>query len=138
MKFVPRHNDVVGRYLLAREPEESLIVRPGDGTQDTTKFLLIDAVGPEAEMNGLKVGDIVVVDKVWSIKLNGGAIVRAHVPENNCREFADDVPLSTFVVQTDNGKKFVPFDHPEAAKAIGGKRTTGNGSAHHDVTGAPA
>lgn len=143
MKFVPRHNDIVGRYVLKQAPVESLILRPGDPSKESTKFILVDAVGPEAEANGIKVGDIVLIDRVATIQLDGGAICRAITKEPDCRMFVDDVDMSWFIVQTDNGKKFVPLDHPEAARPIGGKRpgpgpAVASSNGQHDVTGVPA
>lgn len=139
MKFVPRRNDIVGRYVLKQAPVDSLILRPGDPSKESTKFILVDAVGPEAI--GIKVGDIVLIDRVATIQLDGGAICRAITKEPDCRMLIEDVDMSEFIVQTDRGNKFVPFDHPEAARPIGGRaveHVSVKSDGQHEATGAPA
>ena len=59
MKFVPRHSQAIGRVVVKRIL--STIIRP-DETKNTTKFVLIDGVGPDAAAAGIKVGDIVLVE----------------------------------------------------------------------------
>ncbi len=116
MKFVPRRNQAVGRVVTKRLL--SFIVRP-DETKNTTKFVLIDAVGAGAEAAGIKVGDIVLPGKMGNIMLDGGASFRPIVDEEDIRAFVTDVTLAELVVQTDNASVFVPFDDKDAAKPLG-------------------
>ena len=115
MKFVPRHNQAVGRVVIKRML--STIIRP-DETKSTTKFVLIDGVGSEAAAAGIKVGDIVLPEKMGHIFLDGGYCFRPLVDEKEIKVIVTGVPLSEFVVQTDNGSGFVPFDHKDAAKSL--------------------
>lgn len=116
MKFVPRHSNIAGRIVIKRIL--SSIVRP-DETKDTTKFVLVDAVGPDAAKEGIKVGDVLVPNGVGVIKLDGGACVRPMLEEKNAAFFVRDITLDDLAVQTDNGLQYVPFNSPDAAKPLG-------------------
>jgi hypothetical protein len=96
----------------------SFIVRP-DETRNTTKFVLIDAVGAGAEAAGIRVGDVVLPSKMGNIQLDGGTSFRPLLDEEDIRAFIADVPLTDFVVQNDSGSEFVAFDHKDAAKPLG-------------------
>lgn len=116
MKFVPRRNQAIGRIVVKRI--YSSIVRP-DETKNTTKLVLIDAVGAVAAAAGIKVGDIVLPGKMGNILLDGGASFRPLVDEEDIRAWVTDVTLADLVVQTDNGSGFVAFDAKDAAQPLG-------------------
>jgi hypothetical protein len=115
VKFVPRHNQVIGRVVTKRIL--SSIVRP-DETKNTTKFVLIDAVGSDAQAAGIKVGDIVLPRKMNHFVLDGGIFFRPIVDEGDIMVVVTDLPLDELVIQTDNGNQFVPIDHKDAAKNL--------------------
>jgi hypothetical protein len=115
VKLVPRRNQTIGRVVTKRIM--STILRP-DETKNTTKFVLIDGVGPGAQAAGIKVGDIVLPSKMGNIQLDGGIRFRPIVDEEDIRAIVNDVPLEEFVVQTDNGSHFVAFDDKDAAKSL--------------------
>jgi hypothetical protein len=116
VKLIPRRNQAIGRIVVKRIM--SFIVRP-DETKNTTKFVLIDAVGAVAEAAGIRVGDIVLPGKMGNILLDGGASFRPLLDEEDIRAWATDVNLSDLVVQTDNGSGFVSFDAKDAAQPLG-------------------
>lgn len=116
MKYSPRHSQVIGRLLIKRTLAK--IVRP-DETSNTTKFILIDAVGPGAAAAGLMVGDIVVPTAMTGIVLDGGAVFRPMLEERNVAAIVTDVLMSEFVVQIDNGSEYVSIDDERAAKSYG-------------------
>lgn len=119
MNFEPRHTQAFGR-IVVRRPTSS-IVRP-DATKGTTKYLLLDAVGPGAHAAGLRAGDVVVPVKVNTVVLENGAALRPFVEE---REVAlvlrDWASLDEFHVQTESGAEYVPFDDPRAAPSLGAR-----------------
>ena len=116
MKFLPRHNQIVGRMVMKRMLTS--IVRP-DETRGTTKFVLIDAVGPGAAAAGLKVGDVVVPSSMSHVVLDGGVSFRPLIEEANVALIVTDVSLDELVVQSDGGSQYVPFDDAIAAKSLG-------------------
>ena len=116
MKFVPRRNQAIGRIVVKRIL--SHIIRP-DETKNTTKMVLIDAVGAGAAAAGIKVGDIVLPGKMGNILLDGGASFRPLLDEEDIRAWVTDVSLADLVVQTDNGSGFVAFDAKDAAQPLG-------------------
>ena len=115
MKFVPRHNQAIGRVITKRIM--STIIRP-DETRNTTKFVLIDGVGPGAAAAGIKVGDIVLPSVMANISLDGGVSFRPLLDEKDIRAFVTGIPLDEFVVQTDSASHFVPFGDKDAAKSL--------------------
>jgi len=115
MKFIPRRNQAIGRIVVKRILTS--IVRP-DETKNTTKFVLIDAVGEGAFAAGLHVGDVVLASKMGNIQLDGGYSFRPIVDEEDVRAWVTDVSLADLVVQTDNGSGFVAFDAADAAKPL--------------------
>lgn len=115
MKLVPRRNQIIGRIVVKRIL--STIVRP-DETRNTTKFVLVDAAGPVAQAAGIKVGDIVLPNKMGNIQLDGGVSFRPIVDEEDIRAIVTGVTLDELVVQTDSGSGFVPFGDKEAAKSL--------------------
>jgi putative aminopeptidase FrvX len=117
VKFTPRRNQVTGRIVIKRMM--SVIVRP-DETKHTSKFILVDAVGSEAQEAGIKVGDIVVPESMKNLALDGGVIFRPILDEKTVMGFMTEVSLDELLVQTDNASKFVPFDADDAAKSICG------------------
>jgi hypothetical protein len=116
MKIVPRRNQAIGRVVTKRIL--STIVRP-DETRNTTKFVIIDAVGSAMEAAGIRVGDIVLPSKMGNITLDGGVVFRPLLDEEDVRGWVTDVALGDLVVQTDSGSGFVAFDHQDAAQPLG-------------------
>jgi hypothetical protein len=115
MNFKPRRDQIVGRIVV--RPSASAIVRP-DETKDTTKFILIDAVGPA--LKDLKVGDVVMPTKVIGISLNGGASFRPMAIDENIALLVEDwTSLDEFLVQNESGTEYVSFSDPRAAKSLG-------------------
>jgi hypothetical protein len=115
MNFQPRLDEVVGRVVVRLT--DSTIVRP-DETKNTTKLLLIDAVGPD--IKDLKVGDIVLPTTINGISLEGGASFRPMAENKNIKLIVRDwKSLDEFRVQNESGSEYVPFGDPRAAKSLG-------------------
>lgn len=121
MKFIPRHNQAIGRIVIKRMLES--IVRPNE-TKDTTKFILIDAVGPGAEAAGIKKGDVVLPVAMGVIMLDGQVSIRPTVEEDKIGFFVVDVGPEDLAIQTENGRDYVPFNDPRAAKPLGASAPT--------------
>lgn len=115
MKIIPKKNHVIGRVVIKRAL--SAIVRP-DETKETTKFVLIDAVGPGAAAQGLKVGDVILPTKMSIIKFDGGVLVRPMVHADDFAAVMEGVTLAELAVQTDPGTEYVPIDSERAAKSF--------------------
>jgi hypothetical protein len=133
MKFVPRNTQLIGRMTIRKS--ESKIIR-GDETK-VTKYLLVDAVGPEAASKGIKVGDIVLVVSIKHIVQDAGMVFIPFAEEKDVVLFATDISLDELLVQTPSGKEFVPFDSLEAATSFGATQRTSNGAGDAAVAGAP-
>lgn len=115
MNFEPRRDQAVGRIVIRLT--ESTIVRP-DETKNTTKLLLIDAVGPG--IKDLKVGDIVMPTAIIGISMEGGASFRPMAEDKNIALVVRDwASLDEFKVQNESGSEYVPFGDPRAAKSLG-------------------
>jgi len=115
MNFQPRRDQAVGRVVV-RLPS-STIVRP-DETKNTTKFLLIDAVGPD--LKDLKVGDVVLPTAISGISMEGGAAFRPMATDAQIALVVRDwKSLDDFLVQNESGSEYVPFGDPRAAKSLG-------------------
>ena len=133
MKLIPRHNQIVGRVVIERP--QSSIIRP-DATKNTTKIILVDAVGEGAAKSGIKVGDLVVPMKMNHFMLDGGAIFRPLIEEGDAGFFVTEA--EELYVQTDNGQEYVPLDSERAAKSLGAPpRRQTNGAEQLPVVGAP-
>ena len=116
MKFEPRFGQAVGRIVI--KPSRSTIVRTDETKQ--TKFMLLDAVAPDLESKGLKVGDIVMPLKINQIVLDAGSMFRPVVNEQDVAIIVRDwKSLDEFHVQTENGTQYVPFSDPKAAPSLG-------------------
>ena len=115
MKFAPRHNMAIGRMTIKKS--ESAIIRT-DETQ-VTKFILVDAVGPDAAKAGLRAGDLVVVKALGNIVMDAGTIYLPVFEEPNTVFDVVDVDLNELLVQNSKGTAFVPFDSEDAAKPFG-------------------
>jgi len=115
VKLIPRSSQVIGRVVIKRRL--SSIVRP-DETRETTKFVLIDAVGPAAAALGFKVGDVILPTAMANIKFDGGASFRPIVHVDNIAATLTDVGFEELAVQTESGSEYVPFDSPKAAGSI--------------------
>ena len=115
MNFEPRRDQAVGRIVVRLT--SSAIVRP-DETKNTTKFILIDAVGPD--IKDLKVGDVVMPTAVSGISMEGGASFRPMANDANIALIVRDwKSLDEFRVQNESGSEYVPFGDPRAAKSLG-------------------
>jgi len=112
VKLTPRRNQVIGRIVIKRVL--STIVRP-DETKDTTKFILIDAVGPDAHDKGLRVGTIILPTAMSVINLDGGVVRRPMVDEDHIAAILTEVSPDDLAVQTDSATEYVPLDSPRAA-----------------------
>jgi hypothetical protein len=115
VKLIPRSSQVIGRVVIKRRV--STIVRP-DETRETTKFVLIDALGPSVAAKGFKVGDVVLPTAMANIKFDGGVSFRPIVHEDNIAALLADVTLDELAVQTESGSEYVPLDSPKAALSI--------------------
>lgn len=116
MNFEPRRGQAVGRVVVRKH--NSAIVRP-DETK-TTKFVLLDAVGPDCEARGLRVGDVVLPIKINTLVLDNGAAFRPMLDEADIALVVRGwSSLDEFVVQTESGTKYVPFADPLAAASLG-------------------
>lgn len=117
MKFEPRRGQAVGRIVI--KPSRSSILRP-DQTKGISKFVILDAIGPDLLAKGLNVGDVVVPRAVGNVMMDDGASFRPTVNEEDILLVVRDwASLDEFHVQTDNGAKYVPFSDPLAAKSLG-------------------
>jgi hypothetical protein len=114
VKFVPRRTQIIGRTVI--EKRKSTIIQPNE--TEITKFILVDAVGSEAAAQGIRVGDVVVPKAIGNMVM--GERFRPWLEEVHVGFFLTDVVLEEdLLVQTENGKRFVPFDSPEAAQSLG-------------------
>lgn len=117
MKFVARNSQIFGRLVMKRVL--SAIVRP-DETKNTTKFVLVDAIGPDAAAKGIKIGDLVVPTSISTIVLDGGALARAFLKEEHAAFILTDMDVKKdFLVQVENASEYVPFDSETAARSLG-------------------
>ena len=114
MKLVPRASQIIGRMVQRRSSR--MIVKP-DQTKDTTKLILIDAVGAKAAAAGFKVGDVVVPLKVNLLMFDGD--IWPGADEEHIAYSLAEFNLSDFLVQTSNGTEYVPFDSERAARPLG-------------------
>jgi hypothetical protein len=132
MKFVPRNSQLIGRMTIKKS--ESRIIRT-DETK-VTKYILVDAVGPDAAAKGIKVGDLVLVISIRHIVQDAGLVFIPFADEKDVVLFVTDVTREELLVQTLGGKEFVPFDAPEAAPSFGASPKSSNGNTNA-VAGAP-
>jgi len=117
VKFVARNSQIFGRLVMKRVL--SAIVRP-DETKNTTKFILVDALGPDAAAKGIKIGDLVVPTSISTIVLDGGALARAFLKEEHAAFILTDMNVrKDFIVQVENASEYVPFDSENAARSLG-------------------
>lgn len=133
MKFAPRNSQIIGRMTIRRS--ESTIIRV-DETK-VTKYLLVDAVGPDAAAKGIKVGDLVVVTSLRHIVQDSGMVYIPFTEEKDVALFVTDLKPNELLIQTITGKEFVAFDSAEAAESFAPSPKTSNGQPDA-VTGAPA
>ena len=115
MKFTPRHGHVVGRMTIPKSESTIILL---DATK-VTKFVLVDACGPDATAAGIKVGDVVVVTRLNNIVLNAGRTYMPLIEEKDVALFVTEIEREELLVQSTNGKNFVPFDSDEAAPCLG-------------------
>jgi hypothetical protein len=137
VKFIPRNSQFIGRMTIRRSESKIIVSDP----TKVTKYLLVDAVGPEAAQKGIKVGDYVVVLSVRHIVQDAGRVFIPFSEEKDVALFATDIGPNEMLMQTPNGKEFVAFDSPEAASSFGMSVGNSNGLervSHDDVAaGAP-
>lgn len=115
MNFEPRRDQAVGRIVVRLT--SSTIVRP-DQTKGTTKFMLVDAVGPD--LKDVKVGDVVMPVTISGILMEGGVSFRPMAEDKNIALIIRDwESLDEFRVQNESGSEYVPFSDPRAAKSLG-------------------
>ena len=119
MKFAPRHAQIIGRMAIRKS--ESTIILTNEA--QVTKFLLVDAAGPDAIKAGIAIGDLVVVTALKNIVLDAGAVFMPLVDEKDVALIVTDLPLDSLLVQIPSGKRFVPFDSSEAARSLGEQPT---------------
>ena len=115
MKFAPRHAQIVGRMTI-RKSESTIILT---NEKEVTKFLLVDAVGPDAARAGIRIGDLVVVTALKNVVLDAGTVYMPLVDEKDVALHVLELSLDSLLIQVASGKKFVPFDSPEAAASLG-------------------
>lgn len=115
MKLIPRRDQIIGRVVIKRVA--SVIVRPEE-SKGTSKFVLVDAVGPEAALKGIKVGDVVLAKKMHHIMLDGGSIFRPLVDEPDVASFLTETEPGELAIQVDSGQRYVSFDDPDAAASL--------------------
>ena len=115
MKFEPQDDQIIGRMLIKKV--RSSIIRP-DETKNTTKFVLVDAVG--IGVKGIKVGDVVVPKALGEIVLDQGTIRRPWLEKTGWLFRVTDIDIEKDLkVQTDDGTKYVEFGSSEAAQPLG-------------------
>ena len=129
MKFIPRNSQLIGRMTIKRS--ESRIIRT-DETK-VTKYILVDAVGPDAAAKGIKVGDLVLVISLRHIVQDAGLVFIPFADEKDVVLFATDIGPNELLVQTLNGKEFVAFDSPDAAPSFGALPKPSNGAEQYAV-----
>ena len=77
MKLKPLQKWVIGRIAITRVSSTIVL---SDATKNVTKFALIEAVSPEAEAAGFKIGDLVMAKTMHNIFLKGGSYHRVTFP----------------------------------------------------------
>jgi hypothetical protein len=140
MKLAPRRNQVLGRLAICRRASTIVLT---DEKKGTSTFIYVDAVGPDAEAAGIKVGDMITPKAVPTAKgftylfasIITDAGLRALIEEPNIAAVVSDLNLDDFNVQTESASQYVPFDSDEAAKSLGKAPRQDNG--HAAVAGAP-
>lgn len=105
----------IGRMVIRKS--ESQIIRVNETM--VTKFILVDAVGPKASKAGLRAGDLVVVKALGNIILDAGTVYLPVFEEPNTVFDVLEVDREDLLVQTADGKRFVPFDDDAAVKPFG-------------------
>jgi hypothetical protein len=108
MKLDPKRNQILGRVVLSKRPSSKISLL--DETKGVTKFVLIDAVSPEAAAAGYQVGDIVLPRAMNSLFLNGGAFFRALVDVGDILATLSELgPTDELSIQDEGGKNFEAF-----------------------------
>jgi hypothetical protein len=115
VRFIPRRDQIIGRIVIQRR--KSAVVRP-DETRDTTKLILVDAVGPIAAAAGIRVGDVVLPNAMGNIVLDGGVSFRPILSEANVLATMVGLRVEEMLIQVEGATKFVPFGDAEAAQSL--------------------
>lgn len=109
MKLEPLKKQMIGRLVLTKR-EEGNIILAEDPTKGVSKFVLLEAVSPEAEAEGHQIGDFVLPKFVNNIFLKGGRYHRVVVSTDDVVARVRGTPLSEF---TDNAGN--PLNEAEIA-----------------------
>lgn len=134
MKFIPRNNQFIGRMTIKKSDSTIILT----DAPKVTKYILVDAVGPGAAAAGIKVGDLVVVMRVMNMVLDAGRVFIPWADEKDVGLWVTDVTQDDLLIQTPNGKEFVPFDSDEASPSYGKNPQPQNGrAADAAIAGAP-
>lgn len=115
MNLVPKRDQVLGRIVITKL--KSAIVTP-DETRGVTKFMLVDAVGPEAAAAGYKRGDLVLPRAMNNIFLHGGTYHRVICDAKEILTAVEDWDPKDFLVTAeDDAPKSVSAPEPAPATA---------------------
>jgi hypothetical protein len=113
MKVIALRTGIIGRLVIKRV-ETSAIIRLEQ--PKVSRFILIDALGQQAEEAGLKVGDLVFPTSMGNIVLDANKSFRPTLEEKDARFAVRDFDASLFLIQNDSATSYVPFDSDDAAK----------------------
>jgi hypothetical protein len=102
MKLEPVNSYIIGRIAITKTA--GLIVSP-DPTKNTSKFVFIESVSPEAEAAGFRPGDLVMPRSVGNIFLQAGSYLRVTLPISDVICFVRDASMDDFVDHS--GQPFV-------------------------------
>jgi hypothetical protein len=105
MKLEPLRGWVIGRIAITRM--SSAIIAP-DVTRGVTKFVLLEAVSPEAAKVGLKPGDLVMAKTMHNIFLQGGKFHRVTFPIDELICVLRDVALNELIGSDGNPLEEAP------------------------------
>ena len=105
---------IMGRMVIRKS--ESLIILTDQAK--VTKFILVDAAGPEATAKGIKVGDLIIASALGNIVMDRGTVYLPICEEKNVVFFVEEVEQGQLLVQNKTGKRFVAFDSDEAAPNV--------------------
>lgn len=114
--------------MMIKKSDSTIILTNAD---KVTKYMLVDAVGPEAAREGIKVGDIVVVSRVNHIVQDAGRVFVSFAEEKEVLLFVTDVVPENLLMQTKDGKNFVPLDSKDAAEPFVPVPTKPNGETQY-------
>lgn len=120
LKLDPRKDQLMGRTVILKPTGKIEAVDPAKAT----KFVIVDAVGPDATAGDIKPGDVILPQAMGGIVMDGGLLFRPYVEAKSVAFVVREVTLDDLLVQTENGKDFVPFGSPKAAQSLAVKEKT--------------